>query len=77
MGNLLPQQGHRSKGERKMNTIERKVTEMTTRFGRDMAISQAAFHVSRARGAVRQWWQQVLLSLQRSSESTAVATRIS
>lgn len=60
-----------------MNTIERKVVEMTTRFGRDMAISQAAFHVSRASGVVRQWWEQVLMSLQGSSETSAVATRIS
>ena len=47
-----------------MDAIERKVAEMTNRFGRDMAISQASYHVSRARGAVRRWWEQVLLSLE-------------
>lgn len=53
-----------------MNTIDRKVAEMTLRFGRDMAISQAIYHVGRARGAVRIWWEQVLVSLQHGDMAT-------
>jgi len=57
-----------------MNTIDRKVMEMTSRFGREMAISQAAYHVDRARGAVRRWWEQVLISLQRTEMPTPAVT---
>jgi hypothetical protein len=60
-----------------MDTIERKVMELTAQFGRDMAASQAAFHVSRAQGVLRQWWEQVLAGIQRSSESNSVATPMS
>ncbi len=60
-----------------MNTIDRKVLELTTRFGRDMAATQAAYHMGRAQGALRRWWEQVLMSLQQSSESSSAATRMS
>jgi hypothetical protein len=58
-----------------MNAIDRKVMEMTSRFGRDMAISQAAFHVSRARGAVRRWWEAVLMSLQRAEMPVSIVPK--